>query len=81
MLQPLWIPRAQITVRTLMKTVVGAAVACAFARWVWTEVLWPREYTCIGNTVISSRKLTEQALRESGWWPWVSAEAKPSPPK
>jgi len=74
-------PRVRFTVRTLMKTVGGAAVACAFARWIWTEVLWPREYTCVGNTVISSRKLTEQELRKLGRWPWASAEAMQSPPR
>jgi hypothetical protein len=48
------LPRVRFTVRKLMVVAGVAAVALASFRWVLTEVMWPREYTAVGNTIIST---------------------------
>jgi hypothetical protein len=39
--------------------------------------MWPREYTAVGNTIISSRKLTVDEIKKSGGDPWLFIKPEP----
>ena len=71
------LPRVRFTVRKLMVVAGVAAVALASFRWVLTEVMWPREYTAVGNTIISSRKLKVDEIKKSGGDPWLFIKPEP----